>query len=65
VSAALEAKLGQATSVHGAVAAAANVNRSTRIRRPPVLSSSRSLEDDDDVHNVYSNFEVSDVVMAS
>ena len=37
---------------------------STRRRPPSILKLIAGLEDDDDVQNVYSNFEVSDAVLA-
>jgi YebC/PmpR family DNA-binding regulatory protein len=63
VSAALEAKLGEAASVK----ALWKATQSTSVdeeKAASILKLIAALEDDDDVQNVYSNFEVSDAVLA-
>ncbi len=63
VSAALEAKLGEATSVK-ALWKAMQTTAVDEEKASSVLKLVAALEDDDDVQNVYSNFEVSDAVLA-
>jgi YebC/PmpR family DNA-binding regulatory protein len=63
VSAALEAKLGEATSVK-ALWKPMQTTAVDEEKAASVLKLIAALEDDDDVQNVYSNFEVSDAVLA-
>lgn len=63
VSAALEAKLGEATSVK-AVWRPQQTTAVDEEKAGSILKLVAALEDDDDVQNVYSNFEVSDAVLA-
>jgi YebC/PmpR family DNA-binding regulatory protein len=63
VSAALEAKLGEAASVK-AVWRPMQTAALDEEKAASVLKLIAALEDDDDVQNVYSNFEVSDAVLA-
>jgi YebC/PmpR family DNA-binding regulatory protein len=63
VSAALEAKLGEASSVK-AVWRPQQTTAVDEEKAASVLKLIAALEDDDDVQNVYSNFEVSDAVLA-
>jgi YebC/PmpR family DNA-binding regulatory protein len=63
VSSALEAKLGEATSVK-AVWKPMQTTAVDEEKAASVIKLIAALEDDDDVQNVYSNFEVSDAVLA-
>ena len=63
VAGALEAKLGEPASVK-ACGSRSRRPRSTRRRPASILKLIAGLEDDDDVQNVFSNFEVSDAVLA-
>jgi YebC/PmpR family DNA-binding regulatory protein len=63
VSAALEEKLGEATSVK-ALWKPMQATSVDEEKAASVLKLIAALEDDDDVQNVYSNFEVSDAVLA-
>jgi YebC/PmpR family DNA-binding regulatory protein len=63
VSAALEAKLGEAASVK-AVWRPMQTTALDEEKAASVLKLIAALEEDDDVQNVYANFEVSDAVMA-
>ena len=63
VSAALETKIGQATSVN-VLWRPLQTSSVDEDKAAAVLKLIASLDDDDDVQNVYSNFEVSDAVMA-
>ena len=63
VSAALEAKLGEATSVQ-AVWKPQQTTSVDEERAASVLKLIAALDDDEDVQNVYSNFEVSEAVLA-
>ena len=63
VSAALEAKLGEAETVK-AVWRPAQTTTVDEDKAASVLKLIAGLEEDDDVQSVYSNFEVSDAVMA-
>ena len=63
VSAALEAKLGEAASVK-ALWKPMQTTAVDEEKAASVLKLIAALEDDDDVQNVYSNFEVSDAVLA-
>jgi YebC/PmpR family DNA-binding regulatory protein len=63
VSAALEAKLGEAASVK-ALWKPQQTSALDEEKAALVLKLIAALEDDDDVQNVYSNFEVSDAVLA-
>jgi YebC/PmpR family DNA-binding regulatory protein len=63
VSSALEAKLGEAASVK-ALWKAMQTTSVDEEKAASVLKLISALEDDDDVQNVYSNFEVSDAVLA-
>jgi YebC/PmpR family DNA-binding regulatory protein len=63
VSSALEAKLGEPTSVK-ALWRPTQTTAVDEERAASILKLIAGLEDDDDVQNVYSNFEVSDAVLA-
>jgi len=63
VSAALEATLGEAASVK-ALWKPVQTTAVDEEKAASILKLIAGLEDDDDVHNVYSNFEVSDAVLA-
>ena len=63
VSAALEAKLGEAASVK-ALWKPMQTTALDEEKAASVLKLIAALEEDDDVQNVYSNFEVSDAVLA-
>ena len=63
VSSALEAKLGEAASAKAVWRPILTTNLDEE-RAASVLKLIAALEDDDDVQNVYSNFEVSDAVLA-
>jgi transcriptional/translational regulatory protein YebC/TACO1 len=63
VSAALEAKLGEAASVR-ALWRPMQTTAVDEERAASVLKLVAALEEDDDVQNVYANFEVSDAVLA-
>jgi YebC/PmpR family DNA-binding regulatory protein len=63
VSSALETKLGEATSVKSLWRAAQTTSVDEE-KAASILKLIAGLEDDDDVQNVYSNFEVSDAVLA-
>jgi len=63
VSAALEAKLGEPSSVK-ALWKPMQTTAVDEEKAASILKLIAGLEDDDDVQNVYSNFEVSDAVLA-
>ena len=63
VAAALEAKLGEAETRQGACGSRRPTTAVDEEKAASMLKLIAALEDDDDVQNVYSNFEVSDEVL--
>ena len=64
MSGALQAKLGEPASAKALWKPQQTTSRRRGARPRRVLKLIAGLEDDDDVQNVYSNFEVSDAVLA-